>query len=108
MTAADMIAIEPGIVQTGEVTVIHDEPRFIVWHVDMLSKYAVVASVGSTNGKLFVSLGADDRTLDIDSSRGLTDITIAFPGAHEWIVMAECRRYTTRIVVYNPDLLREE
>jgi hypothetical protein len=92
--------LTPGEIRVGEVVLVLDEPHVKVWHVDLLSKYAEVASY---SGDDVIMLAAGTHTLRSDESRP-GELTVIKLGLDDgWTVIAEAARYTLRIVAYRLD-----
>lgn len=89
--------IEPGEIRVNAVGTILDETNVKVWHVDLHSKYAAILSLSDEE----VLLCAAGDTLGVDETHRGTPTAVALPALGDgWSVMAECRRYTLRVVAY--------
>jgi len=90
--------VEAGEIEVGEIDLVLDTDRARAWHVDVASKYAEVFGLGGRE----VLLGATDRTLSVNEARRgmLTKIGLDVPEG--WTLIAECARYTCRVVAYLP------
>lgn len=110
------LVLMPGQVQCsdGGVLQVLDEPRVKAWEVDLVSKYpgnpyysltwADESGVESSEdvATFMIHVPSSPDTLRVDPSAD-SDTTFAIYGlARDWIVMAEARRYTVRIVAYRP------
>src|SRR4051812_46000567 len=98
----DLLLVEPGEITVERIDRVLDLPDAKAWHLDLRSKYASIAYYGRSGGQAIVALGANEHTLYVDETRsGLsTEVRIEVPD--EWIVLAECARYTCRIAAYKP------
>lgn len=88
--------IEKGEVRVASVLMVLDRPNMKVWHIDLYSKYAEILAYSTDE----VLLGAGDRTLRIDEQRKGQPTALIIGLPDDWYVIAECARYTCRIVGY--------
>lgn len=97
-----IINVTPGEIEVDRVDRVLDTEHAKAWHVDLVSKYAEIGYYSRCGNEAGVHLWAVDRTLYVveELRKKPTDIMIGAPDG--WIVLAECARYTCRIVAYNP------
>lgn len=91
--------ITAGEVRVNLAELVIDTAEFKVWLVDLESKYAELLTYSDDE----VVLIAGARTLRPDPARrGVpTVLHVDLPdGGERWHVLAECRRYTCRVVAY--------
>lgn len=89
--------IAPGEIRVNAVDAILNEANVKVWHVDLHSKYAAILSLSDEE----VLLYAADDTIKVDESRRGTPTALVLPDLGDgWSVIAECARYTCRVVAY--------
>lgn len=98
-TSATEVEVVRGEIRVSAIDLMLDTDYARVWEVDLDSKYAEVGSICDDGTIMLVGC---DRTLRMDEEcRGeATVITVPVPGG--WTVMAECARYTCRIVAWKP------
>lgn len=95
------VQVEAGEIGVNQINRVLDTEDAKAWHLDLGSKYSQVLSYSHGPHEATVHLYATEHTLYVEEPRGVsTDICIQVP--MEWIVMAECARYTCRIVAYKP------
>lgn len=95
------VTVTPGEIGINVVDRVLDTEHAKAWHLDLGSKYARVLSYSQGPHEATIHLHADERTLYVEEPRGTcTNIHIQVP--MEWIILAECARYTCRIVAYKP------
>lgn len=98
------LLVEPGEIQLHYALLVVDDQHAKAWNVDLHSKYAQVLSCDyDDDGRPQVLVYAVGRTLRLNESlRGMpTRITLTSLN-DSWQLMAECLRYTLRIVAYLP------
>jgi hypothetical protein len=91
--------IEPGEIRVAGADMMLDRPRMKVWHLDLDSKYAEILSYSTSE----VLLAAGDRTLRTDEEFKGQPTAVIIDLPDDWHVIAECARYTCRIVAYQYD-----
>lgn len=104
------LRVVPGRIAVNDVDCIVDLPEVKIWEVDLRTKYAVIISLayggtgadGSSDREMTVVLGADEHTLKLDTSvsRPWTDLVWTRPPGPAWDLLADCARYTVRVVAW--------
>lgn len=104
------LTIVPGVARVNGASLAFSAPDIACIELDMHSKYAAVSCIeyGSDGGSPVVHIGADERTLHTNTSTDV-DTQVSFPDYAGWdVFVAECTRYTCRVVLVRPvDLQRE-
>lgn len=91
--------IEPGEIRVAGADMMLDRPKMKVWHLDLDSKYAEILAYSGAE----VLLTAGERTLRIDENLKGQPTAVVLDLPDSWHVIAECARYTLRIVAYQYD-----
>lgn len=88
--------IEPGEVVVNDVHLVIDYPDVKIWEVDLASKYAEIFAFTGDG----VLLRANERTLYVDKSLPGVPTALINDLNDTWVTIAECARYTCRVVAY--------
>lgn len=105
-------AVEPGEVRVNHVTHVISVPNVEIFELDLLTKYASVLYTSYDDTAVLVALHATRDTLHVaESHRGTaTHFTVRVPAGRpsDWTCLAECSRYTVRVVLYRNFVNTEE
>lgn len=91
--------IEPGEIRVAGADMMLDRPKMKVWHIEVDSKYAEILAYSETE----VLLTAGERTLRINEELKGQPTAVVIDLPDDWHIIAECARYTLRIVAYRYD-----
>jgi hypothetical protein len=95
------VTVTPGEIGVNQINRVLDTEHAKAWHLDLGSKYAEVLSYSQSPHEATIDLHATEYTVYVEEPRG-TCTSIHIPVPMEWIILAECARYTCRIVAYKP------
>lgn len=90
------VHVSEGVVRVDSVDLMLDRDDVKVWHINLNSKYAVLASY-SDDG--VIMLDADTDTLRTNPTAAVTVVSLP-PLGDEWSLISACARYTCRVVAY--------
>lgn len=92
--------VTQGEVRVAAIDLVLDSATCKVWHVNLDTKYAEIVAYSEEQ----VFIGSSERTLRIDESKRGEPTILHLPGLFDegWSIIADCARYTCRIVLYRP------
>ncbi len=94
--------IERGEIRIDNVATLVDSRTCRAWHVSLDSKYAEILAYSPDE----VLLISGTRTTNLDPARRGHPTCLVIDLPLDWQVIADCARYTCRVVGYKPRLVR--
>lgn len=94
------VRVRVGEIKVAVVDLVLDTEWAKAWHIGLGSKWADASSYAQDDGEARIYLQAIEETLDHDFDLRGTSTMIIVQVPDNWTILAECVRYTCRIVAY--------